>query len=156
MLNLTTLKHIGISETYKTQPNNPVEFLAKWLINHNLGGVREDQQKDLEQKSKQKREEYQQVAKELAKEQEVIEKAQVEKEKKVEGFHKKFQESDDLEDHLQDLSDFLSVSFLKIMRLFRNQLRLPLATLENLQSPEKKLMMKLMIKLMLMRRLQNT
>jgi flagellar motor protein MotB len=122
--------------------------LAKWLINHNLGGVREDQQKDLEEKSKQKRQEYEQVAKEQAKEQEVQEKAQAEKEKKVDGFHKKFQESDDLEDHLQDLSDFLSVSFKREIEFYRNLLRLPLAILESSQSQEKKLMMKLMIKLM--------
>jgi hypothetical protein len=24
----------GLSETYKVKPNNPVEFFAKWLLNH--------------------------------------------------------------------------------------------------------------------------
>lgn len=24
----------GIAVTYKTQPKNPVDFLAKWLLNH--------------------------------------------------------------------------------------------------------------------------
>lgn len=98
-----------MAETYKSQPNNPVKFLAKWLINYNMASVKEDQMKDEEKKAQAKQEDHKKdLKKEEVKNQE-IEKEKEEKQKKIDAFHKKYTESDDLEDHLQELSDFVSV-----------------------------------------------
>ncbi|CAI2385810.1 unnamed protein product [Moneuplotes crassus] len=105
---ITPILMKGMAETYKSQPNNPVKFLAKWLINYNMASVKEDQMKDEEKKAQAKQEQHKKdLKKEEVKNQE-IEKEKEEKQKQIGSFHKKYRESDDLEDHLQELSDFVS------------------------------------------------
>lgn len=105
---------IGLAETYKTQPNNPVDFLAKWLINYNLASVTEDKVKDNEKHAEIKQKEHQHELKEAEVVQEEQKKKSTEKEKKIEEFYNKFKASDDLEDHIQGLSDLLYVRNFKI------------------------------------------
>lgn len=119
-----------MAETYKTQPNNPVDFLAKWLINYNLASVTEDKVKDSEKKAEIKQKEHHKELKEAEVAQEEQKKASEEKEKKIEAFYNKFKASDDLEDHLQGLSDLLCVSNSKSIKNRKTQMPL-LAILEN-------------------------
>lgn len=111
---------IGLAETYKAQPNNPVDFFAKWLLNYNLGAIKESQHNDTMKKAEENRKKYAEEHKHIQIEQ--AQKAQVEenKEKSIEDFKLKIRslcspqeqiaKSEDLEDHLQELSDFLAVS----------------------------------------------
>lgn len=128
-----------MAETYKSQPNNPVKFLAKWLINYNLASVKEDQIKDDEKKAVSKRAEHDKALKKEVVQQKEIQEQKDEKQKNIDAFHKKYQESDDLEDHLQELSDFVSVSISPPNpQQFRNTQRLPLCTLEDWKNRRKK------------------
>jgi hypothetical protein len=53
----------------------------------------------------------------LLSQQEKTKKEQEQKESKIEDFYKKFHQSDDLEDHLQELVEFLAVSTHKLIKL---------------------------------------
>lgn len=104
----------GIAETYKFQPNNPVDFLAKWLLNYNMASVTEDQMKDLAKCAEEKKVEHEKNKKEVEIKKQQEERLAKTKEAKIEAFHKRFHSSDDLEDQLQELSDFLCVSYVFI------------------------------------------
>jgi predicted nuclease with TOPRIM domain len=99
-----------MAETYKFQPNNPVDFLAKWLLNYNMASTAQDKTKNLHKQAEEKKTEYQNANKEVEKQKVEKEKLSSKKQESVDSFYKKFQESDDLEDHLQELCDFVSVS----------------------------------------------
>jgi ERCC4-related helicase len=100
----------GIAETYKFQPNNPVDFLAKWLLNYNMASVTEDQMKDLAKHAEEKKVEHEKKMKDVESKKLEKEKFSKTKEARIESFNKMFHSSDDLEDQLQELSDFLCVS----------------------------------------------
>jgi len=100
-----------MAETYKSQPNNPVKFLAKWLINYNHASLKEDQLKDQEKRAEQREKEHQKEIKEQEVQKKVQEEEKDKKQEKIDSFHQKYKDSDDLEDHLQELSDFVSVSY---------------------------------------------
>lgn len=97
-----------MKETYKFQPNNPVDFLAKWLLNHNLASVKEDQVKDDSKTALENKEKYEKAFKDAEKEKEKAQEVSASKEQKIKAFHDKFKASDDLEDHLQELSEFIT------------------------------------------------
>jgi uncharacterized protein YlxW (UPF0749 family) len=109
--------NLGIAETYKNQPSNPVDFLAKWLLNHNLASVTESQMKDLAKEAASRRDLFEKEKKDLLSQQEKSKKEQEQKESKIEDFYKKFHQSDDLEDHLQELVEFLAVSTHKLIKI---------------------------------------
>jgi hypothetical protein len=119
-----------MAETYRAQPNNPVDFLAKWLINYNLGSVTEDRIKDRETHAELKQKEHVKECKEVEMAQEQLKKIAEQKEKTIEAFYSKFKASDDLEDHLQGLSDLLWVSN-TVSNKYRKLQMQPLATLES-------------------------
>lgn len=101
---------LGLAETYKSQPSNPVDFLAKWLLNYCHASVKEDKLKDEAKHSQAKRDEHSKHIKEAeAEKKQEIGKSET-KTKTIEAFYQKFHDSDDLENHLQELSDFLRVS----------------------------------------------
>lgn len=100
-----------MAETYVHQPHNPVDFLAKWLLNYNKAAIQEDKMKEEYKLAEEKKEAFKKEQEQVVAEQDKHHKLSEEKHKKIEDFYKKFQGSDDLEDHLQELSDFISVSF---------------------------------------------
>ena len=102
--------NLGIAETYKNQPSNPVDFLAKWLLNHNLASVTETSMVDQAKQSVSKRDLFEKGKQDVLSQQAKSKKDHEQKESKIEEFHKKFHQSDDLEDHLQELAEFLAVS----------------------------------------------
>lgn len=92
---------------YKTQPKNPVDFLAKWLLNYaqvEKQAVSQGERKEFVKEMKDKHQYQQQVAE---KERHTKLKEAQEAEKKVEDFYSKVNSSKDLTDQLQDLADFL-------------------------------------------------
>ena len=74
-----------------------------------MASVTEDQMKDLAKHAEEKKAQYEKKKGMEDKKQEEEKLAKL-KEDKIEAFHKKFHSSDDLEDQLQELSDFLCVS----------------------------------------------
>ena len=84
--------------------------MAKWLLNHCHSAVTEDRIKDEAKHAQAKKEEFANHIKNT--ESLSVNKAKEEKKKedKVQEFIKKIHESDDLENHLQELSDFMVVS----------------------------------------------
>jgi hypothetical protein len=97
----------GLAETYRCQPKNPVDFLGKWLL-HNT--EREGEREVDEVRNSHIREKIghrvrslkieDMEEKELADEQKL-------KDDKQSAFFKKVSESDDHEDVLEDLSNYL-------------------------------------------------
>jgi hypothetical protein len=97
----------GLSETYQNQPKNPVDFLGKWLLHIT----------EIEQAKKEgdRKNDYhaEQVSNhehkcKLAKvEQDDLNKELVKKDEKEAAFFTKVDASDDLEDNLKDLTDYL-------------------------------------------------
>jgi Dpy-30 motif len=109
MLKYSIIQPIGLAETYKSQPYNPVDFLAKWLLNYCNSAVEEDRTGDRAKDVDDKREVY---LKHIKEQESISANKAIEDKKnetKIQQFVNKFHQSDDLEDHLQELSDFLQV-----------------------------------------------
>lgn len=92
---------------YQTKPKNPVDFLAKWLLNYaqvekSAIAVGDHKEKVKELKDKHS---YQLGVQE--KEKEAHHQEQNEVEKKKQEFYGKIRESADLADQLQDLANYL-------------------------------------------------
>ena len=138
--------NIGMAETFKAQPNNPVKFLAKWLINFNDASVKEDQIKDLEKKATKKKAEFKKEIIQAEKKKEEVQEQKREKQNKIDSFHQKFKESDDLEDHLQELSDFISVNLnplifveIKCLLIIQENTEATTVYIGKLEKPKKKI-----------------
>jgi hypothetical protein len=97
----------ALSETYRLQPNDPVQFFASYLMNHNKtlelvyqNQANESKITDLKQKHQSAQDEV--AAKKQEKE---VDKKQAQT--KVDQFFEKIEQSADLNENLQELADFL-------------------------------------------------
>jgi Dpy-30 motif len=116
----------GLAVMYKTQPPNPVDFLAKWLLNYSniqqTAVAKQEDQKVLVKELKEKQV-YQ-----TAQEQKKIEhkeKEVAERDAKIQHFYEKtIGESTDLNDQMQDLADFLK-QFTKATAVYIGKLVAP-------------------------------
>jgi len=97
----------GLAKTYVSQPNDPVDFLAKWLLNFSnvkteANNILESKQKMQELKDRKDLEEQH-----LVKEQEEELKTEKETKAKVDEFKDKVNTAEDLSDLLQDFAVYL-------------------------------------------------
>jgi hypothetical protein len=97
----------GLANTYKAQPDNPVDYLAKWLLNfsnvkNEANNIVENKQKMQELRDRKDMEEQN-----LMKEKEEELKAEKEKQTKIGEFRDRVNTSEDLSDLLQDFSQYL-------------------------------------------------
>ena len=97
----------GMAVMYKTNPKNPVDFLAKWLMNYaqveRAVEHRAEQLAIVEQQMKQHADKRSMLNTEQAERKKMDDKNKEEKE----AFLKKISNAHDLSDHLQDLVDHL-------------------------------------------------
>lgn len=97
----------GLAKLYKAQPENPVDYLGKWLLN--FANVKNESNKVLEQKQKiqELRDRRDLEAQEEAKVQEEIQKKDIEKRTKLDEFKDRVNTADDLTDLLQNYTNHL-------------------------------------------------
>jgi chromatin segregation and condensation protein Rec8/ScpA/Scc1 (kleisin family) len=101
----------GMAETYKAQPNNPVDFFAKWLLNHNnIASKVESNMKDKQKQILENKDAHEQEKEKADEEIKQMEIAAKEKEDSIKAFYDTFQKSNDLDDHLQELCDFIQLN----------------------------------------------
>ena len=98
----------ALSETYKAQPNDPVNFFAKFLLNHSRTARKAKEEKDAEKHVKDMKDKH--LAKLKTKEQEEAERQLKKKQKqeKIEQFYASLKSDEesahDLRDKLNDLA----------------------------------------------------
>lgn len=92
---------------YKTQPKNPVDFLAKWLLNYAQVEKKALSTQERQEKVKELRDKHDYQKSVELKENETKEIEQQETDLKIKRFNEKISFSNDLTDQLQDLADFL-------------------------------------------------
>ena len=97
----------GLSVLYKTQPNNPCDYLARWLLNHAEVQRQKTEADSKEAQVKELKERQQEEREALKKEEEKQAKAQEQEEARHKAFDDKVAKSDDLSDQLQDLAGYL-------------------------------------------------
>lgn len=99
----------GLAVMYKSQPSNPVDFLAKWLLNYSniqQSAVAEQANQRVQVKDLRDKHEYQ--LNQLVKQGQVQEQEKSERQAQIDQFYQKtIGESKDLTDQIQDLADFL-------------------------------------------------
>lgn len=97
----------GMAVTYKSNPENPVDFFAKWLLNQSYQSRQQliSEEKDI--KRKETKDKHGHDLKLLEKEKKVEEKKAQEKTTKIREFNDKVQDSHDLEDELPSLVEHL-------------------------------------------------
>ena len=97
----------GLSETYRNQPKNPIDFLGKWLLHQTEIGAQKEKDEETS-KSYQEHRGYRDLAQKLAEgEEKERQEAQLKIQKKEEAFFSKIDNSVDLEDNLQDMVNYL-------------------------------------------------
>ena len=97
----------GLAVMYKAQPKNPVDFLAKWLLNH--GQVEKTALQTVEHHEKVRELKDKQSYQESVERKEAEMKAQEAEEEDMKNkiFIEKISFSPDLNDQLQDLANYL-------------------------------------------------
>lgn len=99
----------GMAALYKNQPQNPVDYLGKWLLNY--CNVEKSAQKQKEEQETVKEMLQKKAYAEMAANQEKEEREEEEKkeEDKKQEFYKKLDKSTDLVDEFQDLVNFVKL-----------------------------------------------
>lgn len=97
----------GMAVTYKAQPENPVDFFARWLLNQSQQAKNQILQEEKIVKVKESREAHAKQLKVKDKEAKELDKKQEARNDKIRGFRDKVDESKDLEDELQTLVNHL-------------------------------------------------
>ncbi len=97
----------GLAETYREQPGNPVDFLGKWLLNNTRREAQKVEDDNRRANVQELISQYERSLKIAKLEEDEEKKIQQTKDDKEAAFYKKVEESEDHEDLLQDLSDYL-------------------------------------------------
>lgn len=97
----------GLAETYRTQPQKPIEFFAKWLIHYSkiqkeCGNMKEMQKEMANLKEKNEFNKRAKAAVDNERNQQIKAKSD-----KKDAFFNKLSKSTDLHDNLEELSNFL-------------------------------------------------
>ncbi|CAI2360915.1 unnamed protein product [Moneuplotes crassus] len=97
----------GLAKTYKAQPQDPVDFLAKWLLNHSNVANEQDKQQESKAKTQELKDRKSLEEQNKAKEKEEELKKEKENRVKIEDFKDRVEHSEDLSDHLQGFTSYL-------------------------------------------------
>lgn len=97
----------GLAKTYKAQPQNPVDFLAKWLLNHSNVGNEQDKQQESKAKTQELKDRKHLEEQNQAKQKEEELKIEKENRVKIEDFRDRVYNSEDLSDHLQGFTSYI-------------------------------------------------
>jgi len=97
----------GLAKTYKAQPQDPVDFLAKWLLNHSNVSIEAGKQQEFKQKTQELKDRKDLELQNKIRQQEEELKAEKENRVKIEDFRDRVEHSEDPSDLLQDFSNYL-------------------------------------------------
>ena len=101
----------ALSETYKAQPNDPVDFFAKFLLNHSRTAKKAKEEKEAEKHVKEMRSHHISKLRELELKAEEKKKKEKHKHERIDHFYESLKVKDesahDLRDKLNDLAQFL-------------------------------------------------
>lgn len=97
----------GMAVTYKAQPQNPIDFFARWMLNQSQQAKNQVVQEEKYVKVKESKDEHVKELKVKEKEEKEAQKKADAKNERILNFKEKVAESKDLEDELQTLVNHL-------------------------------------------------
>eukprot|EP00347_Sterkiella_histriomuscorum_P009020 403342835 len=97
----------ALNETYKASPNNPIDFFAKWLLNHSKTNIKVMKEKEHDKHVRELREANKKFILEKQQESEELVKSESQKQEKIQEFYQMLEKSEDLTDNLDELAAFL-------------------------------------------------